>query len=62
MSVSAQLPGAGQKINSKDILCLRSQPLLQAAKNCFYTHDMHGQDSFWKVNVSKKLGGTHLFL
>lgn len=62
MSVNIQLPEASQKRDPKDIVCLRSCPLLRAARNCFYVLGMHSQDPHWKVYVSKELGRTHLFL
>lgn len=61
MSVSIQPPGASQKRNPKDIVCLRSCPLLRAARNCFNALDMHNQDPHWKIYVSKELGRAHLF-
>lgn len=62
MSVSIQLPGAIQKRNPKDIMCLRSCPLLRTARNCFYALDIYSQDPPWKVYVSGELSRTHLFL
>lgn len=62
MSVSTEPPGARQKRNSNAIVCLRSYPLLGAAKSCFCTLSMYSQDSLWKVYVSKELGRAHLFL
>lgn len=62
MSVSIQPPGAKQKRNPKDIVCLRSCPFLRAARNCFYAVDMHSQDPLQKVYVSKEVGRAHLFL
>jgi len=62
MSVSIQPPGASQKRNPKDIVCLRSCLLLGTARNCFYALDRYSQDPLWKAYVSKELGRAHLFL
>lgn len=68
--LSQELPYASQHTaarsqagkDPKDIVCLRSCPLLRAARNCFNAFDTCSQEPLWKVSVSEGLDRARLFI
>lgn len=61
MSVSIKVPEASQKRDPKVLVCLRSHPLLRAARNFFHVLAMYRQDPHGKVYVSNELVRTLFF-